>query len=57
MNTDKTVSIILATYNGATFIREQIDSLLAQTYPLKEIIIQDDGSRIMPSVVPSFISR
>ena len=44
MNTDKTVSIILATYNGATFIREQIDSLLAQTYPLKEIIIQDDGS-------------
>ena len=41
---EKTVSIILATYNGATFIREQIDSLLAQTYPLKEIIIQDDGS-------------
>ena len=44
MNTDKTVSIVMATYNGATFIREQIDSLLAQTYPLKEIIIQDDGS-------------
>lgn len=44
MNTDKTVSIVMATYNGATYIREQLDSLLVQTYPLKEIIIQDDGS-------------
>ena len=44
MNTDKTVSIIMCTYNGAEYIREQIDSILSQTYPLKEIIIQDDGS-------------
>lgn len=44
MNTDKTVSIIMGTYNGAEYIREQLDSILSQTYPLKEIIIQDDGS-------------
>ena len=44
MNTEKTVSIIMGTYNGAIYIREQLDSILAQTYPLKEIIIQDDGS-------------
>ena len=44
MNTEKTVSIIMGTYNGAKYIREQLDSILAQTYPLKEIIIQDDGS-------------
>ena len=44
MNTNKTVSIIMGTYNGAEYIREQLDSILSQTYPLKEIIIQDDGS-------------
>ena len=44
MNTDKTVSIIMGTYNGAKYIREQLDSILSQTYPLKEVIIQDDGS-------------
>ncbi len=26
MNTDKTVSIIMGTYNGAEYIREQLDS-------------------------------
>ena len=35
-----TVSIILCTYNGARFIREQLDSIVAQTYPLLEVIIQ-----------------
>ncbi len=44
MKTEKTVSVIMGTYNGAKYIREQLDSILAQTYPLKEIIIQDDGS-------------
>ena len=34
----------MGTYNGEKFIREQLDSILAQTYPIKEIIIQDDGS-------------
>lgn len=34
----------MGTYNGAEYIREQLDSILSQTYPLKEIIIQDDGS-------------
>lgn len=44
MNTEKTVSVIMGTYNGAKYIREQLDSILSQTYPIKEIIIQDDGS-------------
>lgn len=33
MNTEKTVSIIMGTYNGAKYIREQLDSILAQTIP------------------------
>lgn len=40
----KNVSVVLCTYNGARFLREQLDSVLYQTYPLYEIIIQDDGS-------------
>jgi glycosyltransferase involved in cell wall biosynthesis len=44
MNEQKTVSIIMGTYNGEKYIREQLDSILEQTYPIKEIIIQDDGS-------------
>ena len=40
----ETVSVVLCTYNGAAFLREQLDSVIAQTYPLHEIIIQDDNS-------------
>jgi glycosyltransferase involved in cell wall biosynthesis len=39
------VSIILATYNGETFLRQQLDSLSAQTYTNIEIIAIDDGSK------------
>lgn len=38
------VSIVMCTYNGAKFLAQQVDSLLSQTYPVAEIIIQDDGS-------------
>ena len=40
----KKVSVVICTYNGEKFLREQLDSVLSQTYPLYEIIIQDDGS-------------
>jgi glycosyltransferase involved in cell wall biosynthesis len=38
------VSVVLATYNGEKFIREQLDSIIAQTMPPHEIIIVDDAS-------------
>lgn len=38
------VSIGLPTYNGERFIREALDSLLAQTYERIEIIISDNAS-------------
>ena len=38
------ISVALCTYNGAAYIGEQIDSILAQTRPVDEIIIGDDAS-------------
>ena len=38
------VSVIMATYNGAAFIRQSISSLLAQTFADFEIIVVDDCS-------------
>jgi len=38
------VSIVLCTFNGSRFLPEQLDSLLAQTYPHFEIIAADDAS-------------
>jgi glycosyltransferase involved in cell wall biosynthesis len=34
----------MATYNGAKYLREQIDSILAQLGPADELVISDDGS-------------
>ncbi len=39
------ISIVMATYNGENFLREQVDSLLAQTYPNLEFIFVDDASQ------------
>lgn len=39
-----TVSVVLCTYNGAKYLAAQIDSIISQTYPVDEIVVQDDGS-------------
>ena len=39
----KKVAILLSTYNGEKYLREQIDSILAQTYDNFELIVRDDG--------------
>lgn len=39
-----TVSIALATYNGARFLQEQLASILSQTVLPNELVVGDDGS-------------
>ncbi len=41
---DKTIDILLATYNGEKYVAEQIDSILNQTYKNIHLIISDDCS-------------
>ena len=38
------ISVAMATYNGEKFIREQLDSILAQTITDWELIVCDDVS-------------
>lgn len=38
------VSICMATYNGARFLRDQLDSILSQMDECDELIISDNGS-------------
>lgn len=40
----KIVNVLISTYNGEKYIREQIDSVLAQTWPNIRIYVRDDGS-------------
>ena len=39
-----TVAVVMCTYNGEKYLRQQLDSILAQTYPIQELIVQDDCS-------------
>ena len=43
--TNAKVSIVICTCNGEKFLRRQLDTVLAQTFPLHEIIVQDDNSK------------
>lgn len=44
MTDGRTISVVMCTYNGAKFVAEQIESIIGQTYPIYELIIQDDHS-------------
>ena len=38
------ITVLLAAYNGAPYIEEQIRSILGQTLPPDQLLISDDGS-------------
>lgn len=47
------ISVLLATYNGAAYLAELLDSLLSQTFPAR-IIARDDGSS---DATPQILAR
>lgn len=44
-NKNPKISVVVASYNYQDYIKETLDSLLAQTYKNFEIIVVDDGSK------------
>ena len=41
---EEQIDVLLATYNGEKYIKEQIESILSQTYKNIKLIISDDCS-------------
>ena len=44
INKNPTIQILLATYNGENYLRQQLDSIIAQEYKCWGLLIHDDGS-------------
>ena len=56
--TGDTIDILLATYNGAAFLEEQLDSIVTQTRPDWRLIARDDGSTDRtPEILQAFRER
>ena len=53
-----TVSVVMSSYNGEKYIREQLESLLMQTRKIDEVIIADDcSSDNTVAIVEDFIRK
>lgn len=51
-------SVIIPVHNGEAYLRQAVDSVLAQTYPAHEVIAIDDGSTdSAPEILRSFGDR
>lgn len=44
MNANPTITAVIPAFNSAAYIKDAVESIRAQTFPINEIIIVDDGS-------------
>lgn len=52
---EKKVIVLMSTYNGEKYLREQIDSILNQTYKNIQLFIRDDNSKdTTPSILKEY---
>ena len=52
------IAILMSTYNGSRYIREQIESIIAQTYSDWKLYIRDDGSKDnTASVIKEYVNK
>lgn len=45
MQENKEVAVVISTYNGEKWIKDQLDSIINQTYKNIKIFVRDDGSK------------
>ncbi|MBR5473244.1 MAG: glycosyltransferase family 2 protein [Clostridia bacterium] len=58
MGGEVTVTILLAVYNGEKYLKQQLDSILAQTVKDIKIVIRDDGSRDnSPAIIDEYCNN
>ncbi len=58
LDTFPLVTVIVPVYNGERFLRESLDSILAQTYPNLEVLVMDDASTDgTPAIIASYGDR
>ncbi len=50
-NERASVAVVISTFNHAHFLSEALDSVMAQTRPVDEIVVVDDGSQDDPAAI------
>ncbi|AND79148.1 glycosyltransferase family 2 protein [Streptococcus pantholopis] len=52
------VNILMSTYNGESFVAEQIESIQAQTFKNWQLLIRDDGSSDRtPNIIEQYVKK
>jgi len=52
------IDVLLATYNGEKFLKEQIDSILKQSFKDRQMLIRDDGSTDSTvEIIKSYVNK